>query len=303
MVLPKPYVLCTDKLQEQRWQGLYLDNNAVVPSHENMSDLKSSIQSTDSGSECPDYVRQSRIFWDNEAAQYVANGRNNYARSEPAWGAYSILESELHVLPSNISGLDVIELGCGTGYVSAWLLRSGARPVGVDNSPLQLQTAKALQKEFGLEFPLHLGNAESTGLPDASFDLVISEYGAAIWCDPYLWIPEAARLLRPGGRLIFLGCSTLFMMCMPEEFGKTADEKLHRPQAGMHRINWRDTPVNLFSLSHGDWIRLLRKSGFFVEDLVEVYPPEGAKTRYPFTSLDWARRWPCEELWKARKLA
>jgi hypothetical protein len=49
------------------------------------------------------------------------------------------------------------------------------------------------------------------------------------------------------------------------------------------------------------WIRLLRRSGFEVEDLVEVRPPAHATTRHPFVTLDWARRWPCEEVWKARK--
>ncbi len=267
-----------------------------------MSDLILAPQSAVSSIELPEHVRQSRTFWDNEAAQYLASGRSHYAQSEPVWGAYSISESQLHVLPSDIAGMDAIELGCGTGYVSAWLLRRGARPVGIDNSPEQLRNARTLQKEFGLEFPLHLGNAESTLLPAASFDLVISEYGAAIWCDPYRWIPEAARLLRPGGRLIFLGSSTLLMLCMPEEFGKPAEDRLHRPQAGLHRFLWRDTPVALFSLSHGDWIRLLRQNGFAIEDLIEVYPPEDARTRFPFMTLPWARRWPCEELWKARKL-
>ena len=52
--------------------------------------------------------------------------------------------------------------------------------------------------------------------PDASFDLAISEYGASIWCDPYRWIPEAARLLRPGGQLIFLVNGTLHMLCTPD---------------------------------------------------------------------------------------
>ena len=37
------------------------------------------------------------------------------------------------------------------------------------------------------------------------FDLVISEYGASLWADPYAWVPECARVLRPGGRLVFLG--------------------------------------------------------------------------------------------------
>jgi 2-polyprenyl-3-methyl-5-hydroxy-6-metoxy-1,4-benzoquinol methylase len=52
-------------------------------------------------------------------------------------------ESQLHVFPDRIAGLDVIELGCVTGYVSAWLARRGGRPVGLDNSEAQLRTARA----------------------------------------------------------------------------------------------------------------------------------------------------------------
>src|SRR6476619_4619039 len=110
-------------------------------------------------------------------------------------------ERELRLLPDDLAGRDTIELGCGTAYVSAWLARRGARPVGIDNSEAQLATAASLQAEHGLSFPLHHGNAEATPFEDASFDIAISEYGASIWCDPYAWIPEAARLLRPGGEL------------------------------------------------------------------------------------------------------
>ncbi len=77
--------------------------------------------------------------------------------------------AELHVLPDDLAGLDTIELGCGTAYVSAWLMRRGARPVGIDNSPEQLATARRLQEAHGLQFPLHLGDAEATPFPDASF--------------------------------------------------------------------------------------------------------------------------------------
>ena len=38
-----------------------------------------------------------------------------------------------------------------------------------------------------------------------------------------------------------------------------------------------------------------------VENLVELRPPEGATTRYPFVTLEWSRRWPCEEIWIARR--
>jgi SAM-dependent methyltransferase len=137
--------------------------------------------------------------------------------------------------------------------------------------------------------------------PDASFDFAISEYGASIWCDPYLWIPEAARLLRPGGRLVFLVNSPLAMMCVPDTPEGTATERLLRPLFGMHRLEWSDDESVEFHLPHGKLIALLRRSGFEVEELIEVRPPEDATTQYPWVTLDWARRWPSEEVWKVRR--
>ena len=110
------------------------------------------------------------------------------------------------------AGKDSIELGCGTAYISAWLSRRGARVVGIDNSEAQLDTARRLQRQYGLDFPLIHGNAESIAYPDASFDFAISEYGACLWADPYLWVPEAARLLRSGGQLVFLTNSFLLTL-------------------------------------------------------------------------------------------
>jgi SAM-dependent methyltransferase len=196
--------------------------------------------------------------------------------------------------------LDVVELGCGTGYVSAWLARRGARPVGIDNSPAQLDTARRFQQEFGLSFPLHLGNAEQTPFPDATFDLAISEYGASIWCDPYLWIPEAARILRPGGRLSFLANGALLLLCTPEAEDTPVTDQLHRDYFGMHRFEWSDGSTE-FHIGYGEWIRILRSNGFEVEDLIEIQPPTDATTKHQIVSLGWARRWPSEEVWKARK--
>jgi SAM-dependent methyltransferase len=202
--------------------------------------------------------------------------------------------------------MDVVELGCGTAYVSAWFARLGARPVGIDNSPNQLETARALQQQFGLSFPLHLGNAEQTPFPDASFDLAISEYGASIWCDPARWIPEAARLLRPGGRLIFLVTGTFMLLCTPPDATEEtpAGDHLARDYFGLHRVEWPDTEAVNFYLGYGDWIRLLRTNGFEVECLVEIQAPEDAKP-HRFDVLpkpDWAQRWPSEDIWVARKV-
>ena len=165
----------------------------------------------------------------------------------------------------------------------------------------QLKTARAMQEEHGLIFPLIHGNAEHVPLPDASFDLAISEYGASIWCDPYRWILEASRLLRIGGRLIFLVNGTILVMCMNDS-EDPATSQLQRDYFGMCRFEFADGDGSVeFHLGYGDWIRLLRANGFEVENLIELRPPEGATTSWPFVKLEWARRWPSEEFWIARK--
>lgn len=248
-----------------------------------------------------DHVVSNRAAWDQMAADYVNAGERNWATDEVSWGIFSVPEVELQLLPTDLHGKDAIELGCGTAYVSAWLAKRGAKPVGIDNSPKQLATARRLQNEYGIHFPLHLGNAEVTPFADESFDYAISEYGAAIWCDPYKWIPEAARVLRSGGELMFLGNSTQLMLCTrQDDEDAPVTTRLERPLFGMRRFGWSDGSVE-FHISPGEMIRLLRDSGFDVLDLVEIRPAEYATTNYPYVSLEWARQWPCEEAWKARK--
>jgi SAM-dependent methyltransferase len=248
-----------------------------------------------------DHVLANRVSWDADADNWVERGRVLWASEEPRWGIWQVPESELRLLP-DVHGLDTVELGCGTGYVSSWLWRRGARPVGLDNSSRQLATARSFQGEFELPFPLVHADAERTPFRDASFDLAVSEYGAAIWCDPYRWIPEASRILRPGGTLLFLGHSYLAMLTFPDE-DEPASERLQRDHFGMHRFDWPDAEGAVeFAITHGDMIRLLRDSGLVVEDLVEVRAPADAETPTdPLATAEWARRWPIEEAWTARK--
>jgi SAM-dependent methyltransferase len=258
------------------------------------------------GDELPEHVARNRANWDQvHAPRFVEPGRRSWATDEISWGIFHVPEAELGVLPSELSGKDVIELGCGTAYISAWLARRGANVTGVDNSEEQLRTARELQEEHGLTFPLIHGNAETVPLPDASFDLVVSEYGASIWADPYRWIPEAARLLRPGGDLVFLVNGTLWMLTVPDtdDEGPAAD-RLLRPYFGMHRVEWPDDPGVEFHLGYGDWIRLLRANDFEVLDLVEIKAPPGASAdSNDLVDPEWARRYPAEQIWCARKRA
>jgi SAM-dependent methyltransferase len=252
--------------------------------------------------EPPEHVERNRSAWDGWASEYVYEGRRNWESEEPIWGLFAVPESEVGLLPKELEGRDAIELGCGTGYVSAWLARRGARPVGIDNSEVQLANARAFQKEFGIDFPLHHGDAEHTPFPDATFDIAISEYGASIWCDPYRWIPEAARLLRPGGELVFLAGSILLTLCGRDDGTEPAGDELLRPLFGMHQVEWPDEPSIEFHLPQGKMIDLLRACDFSIEQLIEVRPPADATTRYTHVDLDWARRFPVEEIWRARKL-
>jgi SAM-dependent methyltransferase len=131
-----------------------------------------------------EHVARNRAYWDDLARQYVEAGESAWAQEEPAWGIWHVPEAELQVFSEQLSGKDAIELGCGTAYISAWLSRRGVRVVGIDNSDAQLDTARRLQRQYGLDFPLIHGDAEAIAYPDASFDFAISEYGACLWADP-----------------------------------------------------------------------------------------------------------------------
>ena len=253
-----------------------------------------------SSSERPGYVEQNVAYWTQRNAEYTnAAAERAWAQEEITWGVWETPESQLNVL-GDVDGLDVVELGCGTAYFSAWLARRGARVVGVDPTRAQLETARRLQRQTGVEFPLLEAPGENVPLPDASFDIVHSEYGASIWADPARWVPEAARLARPGALLVFLRNSTLQLLCMQLD---GVGEQLVRPQRGLHRIEWDDTGEVEFHLPHGELVDLLRANGFVVERLVELYAPPDAETHsyYKYVTAEWARQWPSEELWVARK--
>lgn len=254
------------------------------------------------GEHARDHILANRASWDADADHWVERGRDSWSSPDVVWGIWQVPESELRLLPE-VDGLDVVELGCGTGYVSSWLARRGARPVGLDNSGRQLANARMFQEEFDVHFPLVHADAERLPLRDARFDLAVSEYGAAIWCDPYRWIPEAARVLRPGGRLVFLGHSYLSMLTFPP-VDLPAGERLERPHFGMHRFEWPDAEAAVeFAIPHGEMIRLLRSSGFEVEDLLEYPAPAGAVTPTdPLATAEWSRKWPIEEAWRVRKI-
>ena len=197
-------------------------------------------------------------------------------------------------------GKDILEFGCGAAQWSIGLARRGARPVGLDLSERQLEHARRLMAEAGVDFPLIHASAEAVPLPDASFDIVFCDHGAMTFADPYRTVPEAARLLRPGGLFAFNHGSTIETLLLGRSATSARRDRLVYDYFGLHGP-WRTTRVT-FNLRYGEWIRLFRANGFVVEDLIEPRPAEDASSSYrDAESMAWARRWPAESIWRLRK--
>jgi SAM-dependent methyltransferase len=254
---------------------------------------------TDPTEQAPtDHVARNRAMWDGYSDEYQERHGGQLAESGgDAWGTYQIPEADLQVL-GDVGGRDILEFGCGAAQWSIALARRGARMVGLDVSRRQLDHARRLMAEAGLDFPLLEGSAEEVPLPDASFDIVFCDHGAMTFADPYRTVPEVARLLRPGGLFAFSHASPIETLAWAPD-AEHAGDRLVLDYFGMHAIDEGD--VTTFQLPYGEWIRLFRANGFVVEDLIEPRPPADAVSSYrDAESRAWARRWPSECIWRLR---
>jgi SAM-dependent methyltransferase len=250
-------------------------------------------------SDLTEHAARNRAAWDAYSDEYQERHGDQLADSGgAAWGTAQIPESELQVL-GDVAGQDILELGCGAAQWSIALARRGARPVGLDLSERQLEHARRLMAEAGVDFPLIHGSAEAVPPPDASFDIVFCDHGAMTFADPYRTVPEAARLLRRGGLFAFNHHSPIETICWPLDAERVGD-RLALDYFGMHLID--DGEDITFQLPFGDWIRLFRANGFAIEDLIEPRPGPDATSSYRSAEeLAWARRWPSESIWRLRR--
>ena len=251
-----------------------------------------------------DHVPINRDHWDGMADDWVALGERLWALETPEWGIWNVPDAQVTLLPADMAGMDAVELGCGTGYVSGWMARRGARVTAIDVSSRQLTSARRLAGEHGARIDFVEGDAEATGRPAAAFDFAVSEYGAAIWCDPAVWLREAWRLLRTGGRLAFLGNHPLVLAATPPS-GDLAGFTLHRGWRELDRIDWTGVEIDPggigFNRSFEGWLALFRENGFGVLDYRENYAPDDAtEDRFP-VGADWAKRFPSEQVWWLEK--
>jgi hypothetical protein len=121
------------------------------------------------------------------------------------------------------------------------------------------------------------------------------------FCDPDRSVSEVARLLRPGGSLVFNKATQL--MYMTYDWKKLRQDTRLRVGAFEQRVFSTGHGSIDFHIGHGEWIRLFTQHGLTVEALTEIRAPDSASTTYvDFVPYEWARDWPAEEIWKVRKL-
>ena len=249
------------------------------------------------------HVRDARAGWERDSEAYQDRNAAQLNRWDRlGWGVWDIPEDEIHAL-GDLDGIDALELGCGASQLGIKVAMRGARVTGIDFSHAQLLRGRRHMEETGVAIPVVEADGERIPLRDRSFDLVFCDHGVMTFADPTSAVPEAARVLRPGGRFVFNMASPLLWLAWGESEDPPGRE-LRRDYFGMFRHTLEEDGLRTteFQLPYGEWIRLFRRNGLEVEDLVELRPGVGAGTTYEdFAPVEWARRFPAENIWKLRK--
>jgi SAM-dependent methyltransferase len=141
--------------------------------------------------------QQVAAHWGRRAAHFDEDfGHSIRTRAErAAW------DRVLDIVLSRLGVLDVLDAGCGTGFLSLELAARGHRVTGVDFAPAMLAEARRKAAERGVSIRSEEADAEQLPFAPGSFDLVISRHVLWTLPNPEAAIDEWIRVLRPGGRL------------------------------------------------------------------------------------------------------
>ncbi|MCP2336569.1 class I SAM-dependent methyltransferase [Actinomadura rupiterrae] len=244
-----------------------------------------------------DSTSANRRFWNQLSGAYQDRHDARIGAAPRLWGMYAIPDDELNAL-GDVAGKRVLELGCGAGQWARSLAAEGASVVGLDLSEAQLAAAAGA---MGTDrYSLVQGAAERLPFADGGFDLVFCDHGGLSWAPPDQAVPEVARVLRSGGRLVFNVTSPWFEACYDEE-AERVTTTFQRDYFGMNTIAEGDGAIS-YQLTYGDWIRVLRGAGLVIDDLIEPRPGAGSLNGFNKTDPpDWAHHWPSEMIWVTHK--
>jgi len=215
-----------------------------------------------------------RDAWNQISASYQA--RQQIQTVSAHYGPLAPPESELQLL-GDVSGLRILELGCGGGQTSIAFAQQGATVVGVDISDQQLRFARTLAAQAGVAVAFVQGDISV--LPNfqaGEWDLIFSTYTLQYVEDLPLCLAECWRLLRHRGRLVF-SLDHPLRDCF---FDLEEDELAPYPVRNYFDntpLRWRFPETNVTLHSHhltlAQWIDQLSSRNFQLCRLVEPMPP------------------------------
>lgn len=224
--------------------------------------------------------RAGRLWWDGAADAYQAEHGGFLGDTGFVWGPEGLTEAEARLLgdPRDLWDARVLEVGCGAGQCGRWLRAQGVREVvAFDLSLRQLQHSRRIDGQTGYALATVQADAQRLPFADASFDVLFSSFGAF----PFVAsaddaLAEAARVLRPGGRLVFSVTHPVRWSFPddPTEHGFTVQQSYFDRRAYVEE----DEDGNAVYVEHhhtvGDWVRGIARAGLVLKDLVEPEWPE-----------------------------
>jgi SAM-dependent methyltransferase len=224
--------------------------------------------------------RASRAWWDADADDYLAEHGGDIGDVDFVWCPEGLREADAHLL-GDVSGLRVLEVGCGSAPCARWLATQGADPVALDLSGGMLRHAASLNRATGVGVPLVQAGAERLPFADGAFDLACSAFGAVPFvAEPDRVMREVARVLRPGGRWVFAVNHPMRWMFSddpgPDGLVVTQSYFDRTPYVEVDAAG-RPTYVE-HHRTLGDRVRDVVAAGLVLDDLVEPEWPAGRET-------------------------
>ena len=212
-----------------------------------------------------------RRWWDADADAYHAEHGEFLGEADLVWCPENLRESEAHLL-GDVSGLRVLEVGCGSAPCARYLAGQGATVVAFDLSAGMLAHARAGAARTGVSVPLVQADVCEMPFLDDSFDIAFSAFGAIPFvADSAAVMREVARVLRPGGRWVF-STTHPFRWCFLDDPGPAGlvvessyfDRRAYVEQDDAGRATYVEHHRTI-----GDRVREIVAAGLTVVDIVE----------------------------------
>jgi ubiquinone/menaquinone biosynthesis C-methylase UbiE len=208
---------------------------------------------------------------EKEMVELLSSVREGYDRWATVYdhdgnALVTLEEPVVRRLIGDVSGLNVLDLGCGTGRHALWLASIGARVTAVDFSEGMLAEARSKPGADTVRFVVH---DLHTPLPfGAEFDLVVSGLVLEHLRDLNGFFTEARRVLKPGGRAVVSGMHPA--MCL-----RGAQARFTDPTTG--------DKVQPGSLPHsvGAFVMAAVRAGFQLADVIELAPDDAFASHCP----------------------